>query len=558
MTDQHHQTASKLAQLLGEVIVHHAPWTAEQDAQARQRHTERFLEGLERHTASMLGPFLQRVLESSDPPPEIRALIEDVIEPGAQFSAIAGIFIYGALSQILGTSVAPFLQGLSNDIWTRVVTQDGIKVPVPPAVLATAVGRGLRLGDKTVAGDYSWAYTEANKSGVGDQELDLQASLVGLPPALQELFELYRRGEIPLTDPDPAVLSVQRGLQEGDFRDDWIATTMKLAHGYLTPLDFVRAAVQAQLPFDVAQSWAKTTGLDTSGGLVNRDGVALGTDMFTLAHDIAGRPPGPQELGHLANRGAVNPAWGVPWTGTGPDALTFQQGIAESDIKTKWTDVLRLLQVYFPPPEQVTTLYERGAISLAAARQLWTAAGVPEAGQAAYQYTAEQQHVTQEKLEAKTTVLAAYYDQLIDKPTAEGLLADLGYGPNVGPEMLAVQDFRREIRAVDQVVKRIQTLYETYKISAADAQAALAYINIPVAQQQGLLGTWEALRQAPVRVPSVAEIGLAYKHSTITEQEALAAIGALGYQPRDAAIVLSAHSTSTVTPLPAAGTTVTG
>ena len=74
-----HVAASKLAQLLGEVIVHHAPWTADVNERTKWEHTERFLEGLESHTAGQVAPFLQKVLDATDPPPELRTLIEEAI-----------------------------------------------------------------------------------------------------------------------------------------------------------------------------------------------------------------------------------------------------------------------------------------------------------------------------------------------------------------------------------------------------------------------------------------------------------------------------------------------
>jgi hypothetical protein len=64
--------------------------------------------------------------------------------------------------------------------------------------------------------------------------------------------------------------------------------------------------------------------------------------------------------------------------------------------------------------------------------------------------------------------------------------------------------------------------------------------------------------EAPIRVPSVREIGLATAAGTITQDEALSELESLGYQDRDAAIVLSAYTKTKVTPLPPAGSTVTG
>jgi hypothetical protein len=541
-----HAAAGKLAQLLGETIVHHAPWTAEVDAETRKRYTHEFLEGLESHTANQVGPFLAKILDATDPPPEIRSLIEEAIAPPAQFSAfLEQIFLYGIVSSIIGASVQPFLQGITNDVSTAAV-KDGIYKPVDPSVIATAAGRGLNLGDKPTVTVPDWAYTQAAQSGVSADDINLQASLVGLPPALQELFELYRRDVITLDE-------VKTGLKEGDFRDDWVDYAVQLAHGWLTPLDFVRAAVQAQMTYSDAAEWANKTGLDTSTALpLDTGGSDATPDMFGLAFSIAGRPPGPEELARAANRGDI------PWEGTGADKLTFQQGIAESDVKTKWTPLLEKLAVYVPPPESVGSLLERGAITGDQAIEYWTAGGVPPELAKGYEYVASQEHVGQDKLLARGQIISGYFDGIFTKDQATGLLDDLGYRADVASDILDIADFRREIQAINSVVRRISTLYAGYKLTATDAQAALVKVGVPAEQASTILGTWSTLREEPVRLPTVTEIGGAVKYGTITQDEALSELAKLGYQERDAAIVLSAHAEAIVKPLPAAGTTVTG
>jgi hypothetical protein len=548
-----HQTAGKLAQLLGETIIHHSPVTSAEQAAAQRRETDRWLEGLEQHLAGLVGPFLQQILDNSDPPEPVRALLEEAIHPTAQFTAvIEQIFVFGIVSQLLGASVQPFLQGVTNALWPVAVGQ-GITVPLSVPTLATAIGRGIKLGDKTVAGDYSWAYPIAAESGVSNEELDLQASLIGLPPALQELFEMYRRG---ILDNDPSGMSaidlVKQGLKEGDFRDDWIDRTVQLAHAYLTPLDFVRAAVQGQMAYTDAQAWAYRTGLDTNTGVPITAPSPATNDMFGLAYSIAGRPPGPQEMARMAQRGIIN------WDGFGADQTTFQQGIAESDIKNKWKAALQALAVYLPPPAEIGSLYEKGGIDQPTAETLWSYHGVPANLVTAYEYVAQQQHVLQDKLEAKNTVLTAYFDQLLTNPQATALLSDLGFRGPVAAEMLAVQDFKREIRAINNVVSRISSLYENHKLTAAGAQNALVQVGVDPGLAGRILGHLDAVRGSPIHLPTASEIGLAYKHGTIDEPTALAALGELGYQPRDAAIVLSAHATVLVTPLPPPGTTITG
>lgn len=537
-----HRVAGKLAQLLSEVLISHAPHTAKVNADQTTASVNDWLEGLEAHTQGFVAPFLQHILDNSNPPEPVRALLAEAIEPQAQFSAtIEQVFLWGIIGSITGRAVDPFLQGISNELGTAAVAA-GIHRPVDLGTIATAAARGLNLGDKPTVTVPDWAYEQAAMLGIDSSEVDLAASIVGLPPALQELFELYRRGLIDTDD-------VKRGLREGDFRDDWIDNVIGLIHAWLTPGDFVRAAVQAQLPYDVAREWAGKTGLDTATDVPINPGNGQATpDMFGLAFSIAGRPPGPQELGRMALRGII------PWEGTGADALTFQQGVAESDVKTKWTDSLKQLETYVPPPRTVGTLYQHGAITADQAIAYWKAGGVPDALAQGYLFQAQQEHIGQEKLLAKGEITTAYYDGIITQDQAELYLGLLGYHGEIAAQILEIQDFRRQLQAVNKVVSKVGTLYTEFKISATHALASLTAVGIPDAQQTMLLGTWEQLRIAPIRVPTVAEIGLALKAGTITVDQGLADLANLGYQPQDAAVVLSAHSGVLVAPLPAPGT----
>lgn len=541
-----HEAASKLAQLLGQTIVHHAPWSAEIDNETKWRHTKLFMDELEAHTAGQVGPFLRRVLDATDPPPEIRSLIEEAIEPPAAFSAILEqIFLYGIVSNIIGTSVGPFLQGVTNDLNSAAVNT-GIAKPTSPATIATAAARGLNLGDPPTVTMPDWAYSQAAQNGISHEDMDLLASIVGLPPALQELFELYRRGVITIDQ-------VKVGLKEGDFRDDWVDRVVQLVHSWLSPLDFVRAAVQAQMPYADARAWAQKTGLDTETGLPMDVGDSGATaDMFGLAFAIAGRPPGPEQLARMALRGII------PWDGTGTGATTFQQGVRESDVKTKWTDALRQLAEYVPPPSSVSSLLERGAITEAQAQQYWQAGGVPPELAQGYAYIATQQHVGQDKLLAKGEITTGYFDGIFDHAQALELLGLLGYSGQVADDVLAITDFRREIQAINAAVKRIEGLYAGYRLTATRAKAALEQLGLPTDQATSLLRTWEAVRVQPIRLPAPREIGRAVKAGTITTAEGLEEMHRLGYQDRDAAIMLSAYSGTAITPLPPEGTTITG
>jgi hypothetical protein len=544
--DQAHVLAGKLSQMLGEVMVHHAPHTAEVNETVKGEHRTLFMDAMEQHTAKQVGPFLEKILATGQVPDVFRHLLEEAIDPPAAFSAILEqIFLYGIVSNIIGTSVGPFVQGVANEL-NKAAVATGIAKPTDPATIATAVGRGLNLGDPPTVTVPGWAYDQAAQNGISKADTDLMASLIGLPPALQELFELQRRGII---DTD----RVKQGLKEGDFRDDWVDEAIQLAHGWLTPDDFVRAGVQTQMSYADAQEWAGKTGLDVSTPVpIDTGGTEAEPNMFGLAYSIAGRPPGPEELARAANRGDI------PWTGSGAGVLSFQQGIAESDVKTKWTGLLQKLAVYVPPPDSVGSLLERGAITKDQAVGYWEAGGVPTALANGYAYVASQQHIGQDKLLAIGQVKTGYQDGIFSHDEAVGMLGELGYRDEVAVEVLAIIDFRREIQAINAVIRRISSQYTAYKLTATRAQAALVKVGMPADQAAKILATWEVLREQPIRVPSPTEIGGAVKYGTITQTQGIAELTSLGYEARDAAIVLSAHAEGQVKPLPDAGDGIAG
>jgi hypothetical protein len=537
---------SQLAALIGEAIAQHAPHTAKENAEASTKATNDWLEELEAHYSELIAPLLGRVFEGTNPPPEVKALVDAAAKPTAQFGAVLQtIFVYGIVSQIVGASVTPFLQVVNNEIWSFAVSQ-GAHVPLPPADIATSVARGLVYGGPPTTTVPPWAYERAAESGVNADDLNIMASIVGLPPSPQELFELLRRGII---DEGEA----EQGLREGDLRDEWIKRLVQLRYGWLTPTDFIAAAVRLQMEPGAAEEWAKKVGLDTDTSIpIDVGSENVKANMFGLAFNIAGRPPGPEEAGRAANRGII------PWKGTGADALTFEQSIAESDVKTKWTPILEKLAVYVPPPRTVGALLEHGAITYAQAVQYWEDGGVPEALAHGYAYEAEQQHIGQDKLLAIGEVKTGYYDGLIPRAKANELLEELGQRDGVAAQVLDLIDFRREIASINSMVTKVRTLYVSWRLSAVDALASLEQLGVASDIAHNLLSIWDVVRDKPIRLPSAEEIAKAVKYETLTAEQALTELAKLGYEPRDAAIVLSAYGELKVEPLPPLGAGVGG
>lgn len=529
--------ASKIAQILGEVIIHHAPWTAEVTEAAKKATTTEWLDRFEAHTAGFVRPILEMVMANTDPPAPIKALIDEAMNPSAALSSIIEqIFGYNIAGSIVTSSLTPFLYGLLKDSNAGAVAI-GQSLPISPADLAVGAVRGLAPGGQAIVDVPALIFELAAQSGVAEDDMQFLADIGGVPPSPEQLFEMVRRG---LITADQVAL----GLKEGDTRDEWIETFQKLAYSWLTPLDFVRAAVQAQMSYADAEAWAAKTGLDTTTAIPLVEGDSAATpDMFGLAYAIAGRPPGPEELARMANRGLI------PWTGTGAGALTFQQGIAESDVKTKWTPSLQALASYVPPPRSVGTLLERGVITEVQAVQFWEDGGVPADLAKAYATESTQQSTIQDKNLAKGEILSAYYDGIIDKADALEFLTLLGYTGQVATDIIAITDFRREIRALDAEVTRIGRFYTSDKITATEARDRLGAdgLGLPASQIAGLMQIWGVDRITTYRLPSESQIGRAVKYLTLTPDQGIAALETLGFTAYDAAIVLSAEAEQAVT-----------
>ena len=275
-----HQSTSKLAQLLGEVIVHHAPWTSEIREQARRRITDELLERFENYQAGNIGPIVDMILAGSDPPDEIAAFLRESANPTGLFGSLAQSFlIYGVGFSVASTVMQPFLQEVANTLWA-----DNTYKPLDPSILATMAVRGIDPDTTKITPVSDTIKAIAAMTGLSPQYMQAMVDATGMPPSPQDLFEMFRRSIIDLED-------LARGLREGDTRDEWIPMFEKLAYTTPSPIDMVRAAVQEQLDYATANDLATQLGLEPPGY------VADNPDWFEIMFHIAGRPPGPVEMG---------------------------------------------------------------------------------------------------------------------------------------------------------------------------------------------------------------------------------------------------------------------
>jgi len=518
-----HALAGKLAQLVGETILHIHPHVAALSEGERERFRTAFLEEIESHIAEHVGPLLDSVTSVATIPPEIANLIGQIRAPEAQVNGIISTFFeFGLMFTLAQAMLAPFVQSVQDDVWKANPVR-----PLSPADLATMTVRGIDWSTTSATAQIAANTTEAALSGMDAQRFQAMADTVGMAPALQLLFEMVRRGIIEEGALNGGGTTLVAGIQQSDVKDEWIDAVAKLRYIQPSPVDFVRAAVQAQMGYDEAKQWATTVGLEPAGW------IGGNPDWFDLLYDTAGRPPGPQEVGRMANRGIVG------WTGTGPTETTFAQAIAESDVKTKWTEALAKLEAYWPPNGEVRTLLMHGGISEAQATAYWRGNGVPADLAKAYLYIAQVEQVTQDKALAKGDIETLVQEQAISDAQATELLALVGYSGANAAAIISMAHYRYELEALRRTVGQISSLFTQHKATASQAKEALQAIGLPGEQVDSLMATLQIQRDNYAPVLTASQWANALYYQVVTQEVAQSAIEGLGYSPFDAWTLLS-------------------
>ena len=368
---------------------------------------------------------------------------------------------------------------------------------------------------------------EALFGGIDAERYEALKYLAGVAPAPQELFEMFRRGIITYFSEVEGQNSVERGLYQGQTKQSWVGDLAQLAYSWITYNDFVNAAIREQIPRATAQEWAGKTGLDIETK------VAPGTNMFDLLFDIGGRPPGPEEMARMAHRGII------PWTGTGPSEKTFQQGIAESDLKTKWTDALEALSTYIPSNGEITGWVRHGFVSAEDAWPMYRANGVTHAVAELMVHSALTDQLAEDRRLAKGEILAMYQNQLITREEATAALEVIGFHGEIGKELLRLADFRRESQAYGRIISVIGRQVVMGKVSLVNAHSTLAAMGVPPETIKILTDDWKLARQTEVPTITAGEIATSVFYGVEKVEEGMEDLEALGYTRYNAWRLLS-------------------
>jgi hypothetical protein len=413
-----------------------------------------------------------------------------------------------------GPDSTSFEQGIAetrlHNKWGPVLEKLSAVLLSPPDAASAVIRNFLPEGE---------AEAIVARSGVSRETFTVMRQLAGDAPGPQQLAEALRRGAIPRGGTGPASVSFVQGIAEGRLADKWAPVIEALAKLWPTPVDALEAALKGQVPAAEGKRLYERLGGDL--------------EFYPWLLDSQGEGPTPLEAVTLANRGIIG------WDGTGPGVLSFAQAVRESRFRDKWAPAYRGLGHYLPPEGLVISLLSHGVIDNPRAAEWLAKQGMDEATIADMLAEAHTEALSEYRGLTVSTVLDAFYEQIIGQPDAVTILEALHVTTPAAHLLLTFVDVRRSFAQVTAAITRIRSLFAARKIKATTARDSLGKLGVPSAQVASILATWEVENSVTVRLLTEAQIADAFALGIMDQPTALTELANIGYTPYDGWVILS-------------------
>lgn len=366
--------------------------------------------------------------------------------------------------------------------------QKTVTGPLDPSDLANAVQQGFVPNAGLLAGDtpgkppFTPAVDEVNLDTLGEfqagaidkKHATVLAELVGLPPGVVELLQMWNRNIITET-------AVEHGIREGHTKTKWTSALKLLRWKILSGPDLAGLWLRGWLTERQAKDLAKLDGWN--------DVPIAGKDTaMDLLYKNRGRPATPRQT-HLGYaRGATLP-------GAANEDAALDRSVQESDIRTEWAAIEKANRWTYPSAFVIRQLTQSGAFNHAEALQILIESGW--------------------------------------KPEYAKLAADAWAGPAASPTQA-----KWASRAQSRLFTATHRAYLTDDIDAAQATAHLETIGATAGEAATVLELWNIERAMPRRDLTPAQIKKAYKEAKMDLATATEALQDLGYTDADITLLL--------------------
>lgn len=345
-------------------------------------------------------------------------------------------------------------------------------------------------------------------NGYTPADFDRFAALGGEPPDLTATILAWQRGIIDESDVDRAII-------QGPIRKEWIPVVKALRWNPLPASEAADAVNQGHMSIEDARHVGTLNGLKP--------------DDFDVIVANAGIPPGPQEALDWVNRGILTEA-------------QFREAFLESRIKNKYIDLYLQSRHTILTMAEIRSLYAKGAMDAASASARLQQRGYTAEDAGFILAGAHADRAESTKDLTKSEILSVYESRAVDRATAAGMLADIGFDPDETAWLLLIADSRRERKYTDAVVSRVHAGYVAYRLDTTAASSTLDEFGIPPEQRDELIGLWDLERQVVTRGLTVAQVQAALKRGLIDVGGAVERFVQQGYSPEDADILIGLTS----------------
>jgi hypothetical protein len=440
--------------------------------------------------------------------------IGDFFEPGEIGEQL---LVWSVLSQLVSAISMPVIQEIQQH--TFPLLQSTL---LQPNDAAAADAQGLRTHDAMV--------TEAHAQGVDTERYNTLLELAESTPDVGMLIAGLQRKLLDVGSGDPREVSFTGALSRTGVPPGWWKLYQDLAVDLPSPAEIIDAYVKSQI--DEGAALLRFT---QSGGE---------PDWFQTAYNAAGEPPAPGQLAEMVHRGFI------PWTGTGPDVKSFEQGLREGHTKDKWITELQAISEYLPPPRTITAMFHGGQLAHDQAAKYLAAYGLDTDLIAAYLTASHSSATVTDKHLAKGDIVTLYTDHLLSKDAAITALVALKYSAADATLLLQVSDLRAAAKALTAGTAQVKELLIHGHIGQAAALASLEKLAIPGIQAQAMIDTWTTTKAPVLKTLTAAQIERAAVLGLISNEQAYEALQSDGYSAIDAWLALSIAHKEAITDVP--------
>jgi len=427
-----------------------------------------------------------------------------------------GWLAQNVIGTAIGFGVGQSLSAVLNPYFTDLVQSAWRSHPnavLTPEQLAVAVLKGhLRQGE---------AAEEAKASGIDAERFQTMVDVAGLPPGVEALLMLWRRGA--LSDAD-----LERAVRQSNIRAEWLETIKDLGVQWPTWATFLDAYLMGQATEGEARELYGRAGGDP--------------ELFDLMYATRGQAPTPVQALELLNRGII------PERGTGIDATSYEQAFLEGPWRNKWLEPFLALRTYIVPPRSVVPMVRSGAWTAERGIEELAKSGVPSDVAAAMVTEASNDATAEDRELTKAEVLALFGGQFLDRAEAQQLLELIGYGPDQVAMLLDLTETKRLRAFRDRLVATVRAKYVSRKIEELDVVTALDGLGVPNDARDQYLDLWTQERAATTADLTLAQWQAAVKRGLVSMEDFGAEMTRRGYSDAEVAILVGL-----TTPTPTGG-----